>query len=344
MSVSFLQPVFLWFLPLALAPLLLHWLTRSKPRPLAFSSLELLRESVRAHLARSRLMNFLLLLCRCLLLAALCLLFSRPVVHWGKIVDVDDAMTTVFLLDASASMGASHAGATSFDNAKACIRTFLENAGKDDRFGLVVFSETVEMSVLPTANKDRVAETASGAELSFRPTDVLPAFESAYQMLAAEREGPQAIVLLSDLAKNGWRRFLSQKAGGREFDPRVRVLLAEMNPEGANAAVVSAAVRSGPQGGLIQGSFEAREWGASPGERRWGLSLNGATVTQGVLVSAEGGAPPQKFSLPERFLIAGGEAEIRLDPDALPADDRLFFRLERPAGFSVLVVNGSPDV
>src|SRR5262249_49400277 len=71
MNFSFLAPAFLWALPLAAAPVVIHWLNSARPRRLPFSSIEVLRASAQSRLLRSRLAQFLLLAARVFLLASL---------------------------------------------------------------------------------------------------------------------------------------------------------------------------------------------------------------------------------------------------------------------------------
>ncbi|MGQ0644763.1 MAG: vWA domain-containing protein, partial [Elusimicrobiota bacterium] len=218
MNFSFLHPLFLWGLPLAAGPLVIHWLTRPNPRPLPFSSLELLRRTARARLRASRLRNYFLLFLRCALLACLVLLFARPAAHLSSGPGAAGApLSAVLLVDVSYSMAARRAGVSSLERAVERAEGFLDGAGPADWFGLVVFSDRVETSVPPAGGAAAAREALAGLAATARPTRVRPALEAAYRLLAAEAEGRKVIIVLSDLAENGWR----EEAPVPGFDPEV---------------------------------------------------------------------------------------------------------------------------
>ncbi|MBI4397339.1 MAG: VWA domain-containing protein, partial [Elusimicrobia bacterium] len=333
MEFSFLHPSFLWALPVAAGPVLLHWLTRPRPRPMPFSSLELLREAVRSRLARSRLTQILLMALRCLLLAVLMLLFSRPILHWaGGAAMLNGSVTAVLLLDASYSMDARQAGLSSLEWARDQAKAVLEKAQQNDRFGLVVFSNRVELSLPPTEDLEKINKALDSLSVTARPTDVGPALDLAYQMLETESGNQEAVLLFSDFAENGWKRVLTRSRTGSSvrFDPQIRVLLVEAGEKEPNGEIVS----------IQSGVFEHRLWGdSSSRDKSWTLFLEGRSAAQGRVRLAN---EPQRqpISISERGSFSWGQ--VSLEPDALAWDDSRFFLMQRPAPFSVLVVNGAP--
>jgi hypothetical protein len=334
MDFSFAHPAFLWALPAAAAPVLLHWLTRPRPKPLPFSSLDLLREAVRARLARSRLRDALLLALRCLLLAALCLLFSRPVAHWGGAADAEGGLTTVLMVDASYSMRSVEAGLSAFERARAAAREILDSAGPRDRAALVAFSDRVEVSVPPTEDFPRLREALDRLSPTARPTRAVPALEAAYNLLEGV-EGRRAIVLLSDLAEHGWRDAAPERF--RDRDPSVRFVAAETAPESPNAEVADVVVRADGGGKLSHGWASVRFHAGRAAPRGWRLSFGSRLGAQGALSPGE----PASFSFASA-LARGGAGVFALDPDALALDDKFYFPLAPARDFSVLIVNGSP--
>ncbi len=331
MNFFFLHPGFLWALPAALSPLIIHWLTRPRPKPLPFSSLELIRLAVQSQRTYSRLQQILLMAARCLLLAALALLFARPTVFFSSAArGSGDEVSVVFMVDTSYSMDARSAGVSALDRAKAQASDILGKLGPRDRAGLVVFSDRVEMSLPLSQNPAKLREALSSLTATDRPTRVAPALSVAYQMLAEEPGGQKAVVVLSDLAANGWKEQ-SNVAG---FDPRVHLVLCEAAPAQGNAAV--SGVRWTDDDG---GVFDIRSWGkpAEP-ERIWRILSGGKVIAQGqARLSVEAVRP--SFRLQTRAAEWG---TVSLDPDGLALDDRYFFAAPPAARFSVLAVNGSP--
>ena len=103
MSFTLLHPAFLWFLPLAALPVLFHLFFRMKKRPRPFSSLMFFSRIDPRLSARRRLMEYLILLLRTLLILFVLLALVRPV--WfgaGK----HGSVSMVIILDNSGSMTA----------------------------------------------------------------------------------------------------------------------------------------------------------------------------------------------------------------------------------------------
>src|SRR5262245_35205777 len=122
MQLHFLNPAALWALPLAASPWLIHWLSKPKVRFLEFSSLEFLRPLLERRRRLSKVQEFLLLLCRCLLAAGLVLLLAKPRLEGGKAVG-KSASAVAVLLDASYSMAAQESGLSRFEKARQTARS-----------------------------------------------------------------------------------------------------------------------------------------------------------------------------------------------------------------------------
>jgi hypothetical protein len=75
---TFLNPLYLLGLTAAAIPIVIHLLTRKRPRRIEFSSVAFLREVNVAQLRRFRLRELLLLALRVLAIALLALALSRP--------------------------------------------------------------------------------------------------------------------------------------------------------------------------------------------------------------------------------------------------------------------------
>src|SRR5687768_11749692 len=103
---SFLNPLFLFGLLAAGIPIVIHLLTRKRPRRVEFSSVEFLREVNVAQLRRFRLRELLLLALRVLAIALLALALSRPALKGAVGRGGQAASTAVILIARSASMAA----------------------------------------------------------------------------------------------------------------------------------------------------------------------------------------------------------------------------------------------
>jgi len=103
---SFLTPFFFVGLAAVLVPVLIHLVRRARAPRVEFPSLMFVRQVPQRTIRRRRLHNLLLLLLRCLALAALVLAFVRPYVSWGADENRARGRTVILLLDRSFSMRA----------------------------------------------------------------------------------------------------------------------------------------------------------------------------------------------------------------------------------------------
>ena len=76
---SFQYPQFLWALSLVIIPILIHLFNLQRYKTLYFSDLTLLKSIQIESKKRSRVKNFLLLLCRILLVSLLVIAFCKPI-------------------------------------------------------------------------------------------------------------------------------------------------------------------------------------------------------------------------------------------------------------------------
>ena len=75
---SFLNPLFLFFLPLSAIPFLIHFLNRRRSQTVLFSSLVFLKGLEKTRLRKIQLKQWLLLLVRTLVILSAVLAFARP--------------------------------------------------------------------------------------------------------------------------------------------------------------------------------------------------------------------------------------------------------------------------
>ena len=106
-SVGFVNPWLLAGLPLAGLPVIIHLLTRARPRPIRYPTLRFLREAGSGMQALHRLKLIVLLALRCLVIAAFVVVFARPFLRApGAEVLPGAKRRVVLLVDASMSMRA----------------------------------------------------------------------------------------------------------------------------------------------------------------------------------------------------------------------------------------------
>ncbi len=99
---TFINPAWLWLLPLAFIPLIIHLLNLQRYRVVYFSNLRFLEKIEQQHRTRTRLKEILVLLMRILSIVALVLAFARPVRYASS--NVRPCSAVVMYVDNSFSM------------------------------------------------------------------------------------------------------------------------------------------------------------------------------------------------------------------------------------------------
>src|SRR5882672_304875 len=105
--IGFTNPWMLTALAAVGLPILIHYLTRARPRRIVFPPFKFLVEAGAGQQSMHRLRTFLLLALRCLAVLALVLLFARPFLKpTGASNSTEANKRVVFVIDASLSMRA----------------------------------------------------------------------------------------------------------------------------------------------------------------------------------------------------------------------------------------------
>ncbi|MCF7886018.1 MAG: BatA domain-containing protein, partial [Candidatus Marinimicrobia bacterium] len=97
---SFINPFFLYFLPLASIPIILHFLNKSRFQKVEFSSLQFLSELKNDVIKKLKLKQLLLLLIRTMIIIFIILAFARPLVDTKQsVLKIKRGQTLYLLVD-----------------------------------------------------------------------------------------------------------------------------------------------------------------------------------------------------------------------------------------------------
>jgi hypothetical protein len=120
-------------------PVLIHYLTRARPRRVAFPPFKFLLEACAGQQAVHRLRTILLLTVRCLAVLALVLLFARPFARpSGAAANQGVNQRVVLMVDASLSMRAVQRGVPLFARAKAEAADVLRGLESGAEAGVIL--------------------------------------------------------------------------------------------------------------------------------------------------------------------------------------------------------------
>ena len=100
---GFLSPIFLWLIPLALLPLVIHLLNKRNITTIQFSTLRFLRLIEKESINKINLLQMILLLLRILLIILIVLMISRPILN-TFFLSTTSSTQQIIIMDDSLSM------------------------------------------------------------------------------------------------------------------------------------------------------------------------------------------------------------------------------------------------
>ncbi|MBN2406289.1 MAG: BatA and WFA domain-containing protein [Elusimicrobia bacterium] len=199
---TFINPVFLWFIPIAAAPVIIHLLNRSKRKRVMFSTLKFLQAATKRTLKRFQFLQLLLLLVRVLIVMLLTLAFSRPV--WQGYTGEKEVLYNVILIDNSYSMqyrmGREDALALSRELSLQLVREL------DGQFSVGVMNRGLEELSEFTDDRRSVFENIDKIRISPYETDIRKSLNDAAKMIRSRlsRDIPVNMIILSDLNRDAF--------------------------------------------------------------------------------------------------------------------------------------------
>lgn len=332
---SFIHPWLLAGLIGLSIPVLVHFLTRPKPRAIAFPMHRFLTEAASGRQALQRLRTFLVLALRTLAVAALVLLFAGPFLREpGAATSDRPDSRLVIILDSSLSMRAADQGLSLFDRAKQKTIDILKGLRGRDAAGVLLMGAS-PVPVLP-------ALTNNIAALRNRVEGAMPGYERARPeaALAKAREmlGKKGrIIILSDFQETNWE--------GVDLTPPPGLSISPM-PVG-NRALDNLAVteiRIAPAqpvaGQPIEVSASVLNSSPRPATRQAVLEAAGRASVQTLEIPPFSTAN-LRFSLTAEAGLHQGRVLLE-NSDALAEDNARHISLRVRPGFSVLLLGDDP--
>ncbi|MEO0100786.1 MAG: BatA domain-containing protein [candidate division WOR-3 bacterium] len=162
---SFLNPFFLYLLPLASIPIIIHLLHRVRLKKIQFSSLFFLKETKKERFAWLRLREFLLLFFRTAFLFFLFLSLTKP--QWQKSpFPLKRERSLVLILDDTYSMMAKFGGKDNFSRAKEKAKELLATLTPNSEVAFFLLSGRLRRDFSPQETVLTILDTLSCSYLS----------------------------------------------------------------------------------------------------------------------------------------------------------------------------------
>jgi hypothetical protein len=325
---TFINPLFLLGLLGISVPVIIHFLSKKKPRRQDFGDIRFLELASSRAMRKFRLRQYLLLLARCLAIAAVTLMFARPVMRYtsgGRNVD------TVFLLDVSYSMGYSEDGRTRLEVASECVKKILGQLGVQEKSALFVFSDVLEPVVKnPTTDRALLLSQLSSVKLTYRKTDVAAAVSRLLESFK-NVPGKKRMIIVTDFAANGWRRPAADVSSDWE--------------------VVCVDAGAGKQANFVASAAEQSQDDLTAGTANFSDSkkrISASVYCDGVKYKSlffDTLPGRQAFTIFSPSGLAGGphKCVFETEPDKLQQDNSLYFMFDSADKLKILLVDGNPQ-
>lgn len=326
---TFASPFFLWGLLGLAAPVLIHLINRDLFRPLVFPSIQFILRGKLPVERKRRLRDWLLLALRMLLFSALVTALARP--QWQPEV-VPPATATeegelVILLDASASMG----GWNSWPAAVAQAQALLDQ--HQPAPAAIVVSGFGPAAIEPTTREySRLRSFLGQATPQPVAGDHRESLRQALRLFSGQT--PATLAVISDFQQSDW-----SPSSLPPIDPQVELQWFPVSPgPRENAAVLHARALPLPDG-RRQVVAEIKNFGLEATSRTVQLRTGDESLSL-PLDLAPGETRSVSFILEQP---SSSQAEVSIEADAFPTDDRYFLWLSRPPPIQVVIVAPTAD-
>jgi hypothetical protein len=361
-SLTFGNPAYLWGALAVSLPILVHLFSRRRPRPLPFGAIELVLRSQRQKRSNLRLRQLLLLILRCLLIAAIAFALARPSLEpkAGVASAPSGPRATALVLDGSLSMRYRIGNKALFEKARAEALAALDRLSPEEpaTVGLCAGSHGFADGVLAAPSFDRASARRflQAAQPGFVGSDMTACLDLAARALSESVLPGKRIFAFTDLSGHAFRLDAppplvppSPAAGEKAQGVRPEVVLVDAaeGTELPNAAVLavvaSTAPRLGPRGYELAATIG--NFGNAP------LSNLEVELRIGAHPLAKGFVDIPAHETAKKVLgavlpagLAVGEISIaHADHQGLDDDDARPFAIQVPRDLKALIVDGAPS-
>jgi len=347
---NFLAPTFLLAVGAIALPVVIHLLSKTRVQRVRWAASRFLAAALQRNRRRLQLEDLLLLLLRCLIIAALAFAFARPVLPGGGFnFGSREATTAVLVIDHTASMCQSAGAETRFSQAKVAGRRLLEQLPSGSSAALfLAASHTVRAVPQPTLDLALVRRTLEAAKPSAENGDLFSGIKEAAELLHP-LQGRRDVFVLTDNQSAAWRLREKIQALRDEFRETINlhVIPVGEQPE-PNLAIVRLGIGSSVPavGQPVRCEIEVKNFGAATAENiRLTLAVNqDAPLDETLLTRIEPGATAT-VALFATFATAGHHTLTATIPsDALAIDNQRALAVLAVDQLRALIIEGTPPV
>jgi len=332
---GFLSPWFLAAAALVGLPLYLHLLRRHETEAQPFSSLMFFERRTQSSIKHRRLRHLLLLSLRIAVLLLLALLFANPFISRST-AGLGGNKLLLLVIDNSFSMRAG----SRLEDAKRAALGVLESRNPSTRAQVMTLGSQLHALTAQTQDSGELRQAVNSVALS----DARASFGEVARGVRSLAEAvsiPIEVHLFSDLQKSGMPASFQEMALPPNAALVLHPVVKEATPNWTVESVSTPAQVWDPKKARVQAVIAGFHTPAAT--RSVSLVVNGKTVaTRSASVPANGRATVEFESLDVPYGFS--RCEVSIDSaDALPADDRFLFSVERSDPRRILFIHEAND-
>jgi hypothetical protein len=339
-------------------PILVHLLNKRRFKRVPWGAMMFLRASLSRVSRRIRMENFLLLLLRILIIAAIVAAFMRPYVKTKFTLFGGQSKTAmVILIDGSLSMQYERDGKMNLEHAKQAAKDLVNSLKKGDSVSIFVITDRTEpVAENPIWDFKRAEDGIDSIKPSFKRADFVHAVDTAVRHLPKLKNPAKEIFVITDLQQSGWspdkldywREVVKPLSVTKDYPqpPPIKIVdISEGKTE--NTAITSVSYEPRTVGVNRDVSIIYQAW-------NYGKSARAVRVTPTVgaferpllakspMVEAERSVTdsiPLKFDTPGKHAVV-----LRAEDDEMKADNVRYLVVNVLKDVPVLVADGAPSL
>jgi len=335
---KFSAPVFLLGLLAMAIPVIIHFWKMRRAKILRFGAIRFLLQSEEVTRRRRKFWEYLLLLCRMLLVAAVSLALAKPF----RLESVPafslgaGQKSLIIILDDSLSMQRGRPQ-TLFEQAKKTALSILDQLSDIDRAGLILPCQ--ELQIDPAQDRDPLRKKIIASQPTFLRARISAWVSRSEETLNRSGAKAKKILVITDLQKASFTDALALNRfegeiyfydlGQSGLENNLSLGPVELSREslsGEESVKIAAGVYN---------------FSGEPVPARLALDLGGQSVSRGALELKRFSGGEKNFVLNLREnMNAEGKIEL-LNPDALELDNQSYFHLRGGGRVRVLIVDGN---
>ena len=333
-------------------PIIVHLISRSKPREVRWGAMHLIELTLQKQQRRLRIENWLLLLLRICIPIFLALCMARPVLTGAAALWNDAKTSLVVVLDNSYSQDFQATGGTNFENAQKQAADLVAGLQRGSDVSVVMMSGTNSpLYDSGVFNTKRVAEDLKTLEAGYGKAEVPSALDVASALSRNMSHAQREIIVISDFQRISWsaeeatlRQRAAERLGAAEIVPRLTLFhTGAEGRENVCVETVSFSPRVLGMNQTLQVRATLRNYGERGHDSLKVVCRVDGKVAHTTQIPLEAGQKRQVL-FTHQFDSAGSHVvEVSADADSLKADNT--FRVSIPVWerVPVLVVDGDPS-